>query len=91
MDVSNITGLNALVRDKAETSSNSVEANKESSNETHDLGSQEAQTSTIPPAQAPSDFGGKEGNVVTRDNFSSTNTQEPVAESESGSQLDVLA
>ena len=91
MDVSNITGLNAAVRDKAETSSKSVETNKESSNETQDLGSQEAQTSTIPPAQAPSDFGGKEGSVVIQDNSSSTNTQEPVAESESGSQLDVLA
>ena len=91
MDVSNITGLNAAVTDKAETSSNSVETNKLSSNETHDLGSQEAQTSTIPPAQAPSDFGGKEGSVVTQDNSSSTNIQEPVAESESGSQLDVLA
>ena len=91
MDVSNITGLNAAVRDKAETTSNSVETNKASSNEIQDLGSQEAQTSTIPPAQAPSDFGGKEGSVVIQDNSSSTNTQEPVAESESGSQLDVLA
>ena len=91
MDVSNITGLNAAVRDKAETTSNSSETNKESSNETQDLGSQEAQTSTILPARAPSDLGGKEGSVVTQDNSSSTNTQEPVAESESGSQLDVLA
>ena len=91
MDVSKITGLNAVVRDKAETSSDSVETNKESSNEIQDLGSQEAQTSTIPPAQAPSDLGDKEGSVVTQDNSSSTNTQEPVAESESGSQLDVLA
>ena len=87
MDVSNITGLNAIVRDKAEASSNSVETNKESSNETQGL----IQTSTISPVQAPSDLGGKEGNVVTQDNSSSTNTQEPVAESESGSQLDVLA
>ena len=91
MDVSNITGLNAAVRDKAETTSNSAETNKESSNETQDLGSKEAQTSNIHPAQAPSDLGGKEGSVVTQDNSSSTNTQEPVAESESGSQLDVLA
>ena len=91
MDVSNITGLNAAVRDEAETNSNSVETNKESSNEIRDLGSQETQTSTIPPVQATSDFGGKEGSVVTQDNSSSTNTQEPVAESESGSQLDVLA
>ena len=91
MDVSNITGLNAAVRDKAETTSNSVETNKASSNEIQDLGSQEAQTSTIPPAPAPSELVEKEGNVVTQDNSSSTNTQEPVAESESGSQLDVLA
>ena len=91
MDVSNISGLNAAVRDKSEPSSNSVETNKEVSNETQDLGSQEAQTSTIPPAQAPSELVDKEGNVVTQDNSSSTNTQEPVAESESGSQLDVLA
>ena len=91
MDVSNITGLNATVRDKTETNSNSVETNKASSNEIQDLGSQEAQTSTIPPAQAPSELVEKEGNVVTQDNSSSTNTQEPVAESESGSQLDVLA
>ena len=91
MDVSNITGLNAAVRDKAETTSNSVETNKSTSNEIQDLGSQEAQTSTIPPAQAPSELVDKEGNVVTQDNSSSTNTQEPVAESESGSQLDVLA
>ena len=91
MDGSNITGVNAAVRDKAETTSNSVETNKASSNEIQDLGSQEAQTSTIPPAQAPSELVDKEGNVVTQDNSSSTNTQEPVAESESGSQLDVLA
>jgi len=91
MDLSNITGLNAALRDKAETRSNSVETDKESSNETQGLGSQEAQTSTIPPVQAPSDLGGTERSVVTQDNSSSTNTQEHVAESEAGSQLDVLA
>ena len=91
MDVSNITGLNAAVRDKIETTSNSAETNKESSNETQGLGSQEAQTSNILPARSPSDLGGKEGSVVTQDNSSSTNTQEPVAESEPGRQVDFLA
>ena len=91
MDVSNITGLNAAVRDKAETSSNSVETNKESPHETQGLGSQEAQTSAISPVQAPSDLGGEESSIVTQDNSSSTNKQDSITESESGSQIDVLA
>ena len=91
MDVSSIGNLSASLRAPAENSSDSAETAKASSNEIQDQGSQEAQTSTIPPVQAPSDLGGKEGSVVTQENSSSTNTQGSTTASESGGQLDVLA
>ena len=91
MDVSSIGNLSASLRATSENSSDSAETTKASSNEIQDQGSQEAQTSTIPPVQAPSDLGGKEGSVVTQENSSSTNTQGSTTASESGGQLDVLA
>ena len=91
MDVSSIGNLYTSLRATAENNSDSTETTKASSNEIQDQGSQEAQTSTIPPVQAPSDLGGKEGSVVTQDNSSSTNTQGSATASKSGGQLDVLA
>ena len=91
MNVSSLGSLSNSPKTTVETSSETAGKNQTSSNETEVQASEEAQISTIPPVQAPSDLGGKEGSVVTQDNSSSTNTQEPVAESESGSQLDILA
>ena len=91
MDVSSLGSLSNTPKTTVETSSETAGKNQTSSNETEAQASQEAQTGTIPPVQASSDLGGKEGSVVTQDNSSSTNTQEPIAESESGKQLDLLA
>ena len=91
MDVSSIGSLFLAPRATAETSSETTETNQTSSNVTQGQISEEAQTSPLPPVQAPSDFGGKEGSVVTQDNSSSTNKQNSTTESESGGQVDVLA
>ena len=91
MAVSSLGCLSNSPKTTAETSSETAGKDQTSSNGTEVQVSEEAQTRTLPPVQAPNDFGGKEGSVVTQDNSSSTNTQEPGAESESGSQLDVLA
>ena len=91
MDISSLGSLSNGPRGTTEPSSETAEKNQTSSNSTEAQVSEETQTSTIPPVQAPSDLGGKEGSVVTQDNSSSTNTQEPAIESESGSEVDVLA
>lgn len=91
MDVSSVGSLTTAPRATAETSSETADTTQTSSNETQGQVSQEAQTSTVPPAQAPSGSGGEEGSVVTQDNSSSTNAQGSSTESGSGGQVDVLA
>ena len=91
MDVQSIGSLSTAPRPTAETSTATTETNQTASNETQGQVSQEAQTSTVPPVQAPSDLGGEEGSVVTQDNSGSANTQGSATESESGGQVDVLA
>ena len=89
MDVSSLGSLSNTPRATIETNSDSIETNKASST-AQGKDSQEAQTNMIPPVEAPSDLGGKEGSIVTQENSSSTNTQRSANESEAGSQLDVL-
>ena len=91
MDVSSLGSLSNPPKTTVETSSETTGKNQTSSNETEVQASEEAQTSTVPPVQAPSDLGGKEGSVVTQDNSSSTNKQDSTTESESGDQVDLLA
>ena len=90
MDVSSLGSLSNTPRAKIESNSDSVETNKASST-AQGKDSQEAQTSMIPPVQAPSDLGSEEGNVVVQENFSSANTKGSSTDSESRTQLDVLA
>ena len=91
MDVSSLGSLSNISRAKEVTSYDSVETNKSSSKEIQGQGSQEALTRTIPPLQAPSDLSDEEGSVVNQDNSSSTNIKGFATDSESGSQVDVLA
>ena len=91
MDVSSLGSLSNISRSTEVTSSDSVEKNKSSSNEIQGQGSQEPLPRTIPPLLAPSDLSGEEGSVVNQDNSSSTNIKRSATDSESGSQVDVLA
>ncbi|MEK9627893.1 MAG: hypothetical protein VW455_02630 [Nitrospinota bacterium] len=87
MEVPSIGSITSAPRTTADT----LEAPQTSSNEAQGQVTQEAQTSSIPPVQAPSDLGGEEGSVVTQDNSSSANAQGSSTESETGGQVDVLA
>ena len=91
MDISNLGSISNGPRGTTKPSSETAEKNQTLSNATEAQVSKEAQTSTVPPVQAPSDLDGKEGSVVTQDNSSSKNIQESVIESESGGQIDLLA
>ncbi|MBC8284118.1 MAG: hypothetical protein H8E32_09910 [Nitrospinae bacterium] len=90
MDVSSIGSLSTAPRATAETSSE-TETTSSASNGTQGQVSQETQTSSVPPVQAPSDTGGEEGSVVTQDNSGSANAQSSSTESDTGGQVDVLA
>ena len=87
MDVSSLGNSVAAQRSTAATSTETSDTTQSASNETQ--GSQEAQTSAVPPVQASSDLGGEEGGVVSQDNSGSANAQ--TSESGSGGQVDVLA
>ena len=87
MEVPSIGSITSAPRPAADT----AETTQTTSNETQGQVTQEAQTSSVPPVQAPSDLGGEEGSVVTQDNSSSANAQGSSTESETGGQVDVLA
>ncbi len=89
MDVSSLGSSVAAPRPTAATSTETTDTSQAGSNATQGQVSQEAQTSAVPPVQAPSDLGGEEGSVVTQDNSGSANAQ--TSESGSGGQVDVLA
>ena len=89
MDVSSLGSSAAAPRSTAATSTETTDTTQSGSNATQGQVSQEAQTSAVPPVQAPSDLGGEEGSVVTQDNSGSANAQ--TSESGSGGQVDVLA
>ncbi len=89
MDVSSLGSSVAAPRSTAATSTETTDTSQAGSNATQGQVSQEAQTSAVPPVQAPSDLGGEEGSVVTQDNSGSANAQ--TSESGSGGQVDVLA
>ena len=89
MDVSSLGNSVAAPRSTAATSKETADTAPSGSNATQGQVSQEAQTSAVPPVQASSELGGKEGSVVTQDNSGSANAQTP--KSGSGGQVDVLA
>ena len=89
MDISSLGSSVAALRSTGSTSVETEDTTQSGSNATQGQVSQEAQTSAVPPVQASSELGGKEGSVVTQDNSGSANAQTP--KSESGGQVDILA
>ena len=89
MDISSLGSSVATLRSNGSTSVETEDTTPSGSNATQGQVSQEGQTSSVPPVQAPSDLSGEEGSVVTQDNSDSANAQ--TSESGSGGQVDVLA
>ena len=89
MDISSLGSSVGALRSTGSTSVETEDTTQSGSNATQGQVSQEAQTSAVPPVQASSELGGKEGSVVTQDNSGSPNAQS--SESGSGDQIDVLA
>ena len=89
MDISSLGSSVAALRSTGSTSVETKDNIQSASNAAQDQLSQEAQTSAVPPVQAPSELGGEEGSVVNQDNSGSANAL--THKSESGGQIDVLA
>jgi hypothetical protein len=89
MDISSLGSSVAALRSTGSTSLETEDTTQSGPNATQGQVSQEAQTSAVPPVQAPSELGGEEGSVVNQGNSGSANAL--THKSESGGQVDVLA